>query len=372
MVLALAAIKVGWVIGCAPSAPMVPPGDVMARRAHLIARTTSPSFASDHALTPGGIYRSEWQLVTLSMTAAALANIAFERPETRASALDACETVVVRALAPDMRAFEREAWNSDPLDDLEGPKGHVGYLGHLGWMLGIRRVLGGDERHDTLHRRVDDALARRMRASVSRHIETYPGQIYTADNSVGVAALALHDMAAGGRAYADVIAEWAAYTRSVLLDPDNGLTVFGVAADGTARGRGRGSAAGYSALYLPYVDASFAAEQRARLRAHMEVALPFGALGVREYARGAGAGGDVDSGPLVFGVSPAATGFALAAARHDGDDAWARGLLRTAEIAGFSVPCRGGRCYLLAPLVGDAIVLAMRTALLWDARHVRR
>jgi hypothetical protein len=74
----------------------------------------------------------------------------------------------------------------------------------------------------------------------------------------------------------------------------------------------------------------------------------------------------------VFGMSPAATGFALAAARHDGDDAWATGLLRTAEIAGFSVPCRGGRCYLLAPLVGDAIVLAMRTALLWDARHVRR
>jgi hypothetical protein len=66
--------------------------------------------------------------------------------------------------------------------------------------------------------------------------------------------------------------------------------------------------------------------------------------------------GDVDSGPLVMGVSPAATGFALGDATLRGRPERS-GLLRTAELAGVSV--RGH--YLLAPLVGDSIMLAART-----------
>ena len=46
-------------------------------------------------------------------------------------------------------------------------------------------------------------------------------------------------------------------------------------------------------------------------------------------------------------------------------------LLDTAEIAGFTFQWNGERRYLLAPLVGDAIVLAMKTACVWDRRYVR-
>ncbi len=362
------AVKSVWVMACAPSGPM-DHGDIVERRDYLLGRTLSPTFSDDHMVAPAGIFASEWRLVSLSMTAAAVANIAFAHPERREGASEACGELLERALHPAIRAFEVTAWGTDPLEDLSGPSGHIGYLGHLGFMLGTCRLLGGDGRHDALYDAIVAAIARRMQASSSWHLETYPGEIYTADNSVGVAALALHH-AIHQTPRSEAVDGWITYTKRHLIDRDNGIIVFGVGRDGSPRGRGRGSAAGYNSFFLPFIDPALASEQRARLREHLLVDMPFGAVGVREYSSGVDGRGDVDTGPLLFGVSPSATGFALAAARHDGDDALATGLLRTAELAGFSVPAPGGRCYALAPLVGDAIVLAMRTAVPWDRRFV--
>lgn len=71
--------------------------------------------------------------------------------------------------------------------------------------------------------------------------------------------------------------------------------------------------------------------------------------------------GEVDSGPLVFGLSPSGTGFAIAGATLYGSKARG-GLLRTAETVGFSVPF-GGWHYLASPLVGEAALLAAKTRL---------
>jgi hypothetical protein len=88
-----------------------------------------------------------------------------------------------------------------------------------------------------------------------------------------------------------------------------------------------------------------------------------GLWGVREWPRGVSRAGDIDSGPLPLGLSPAATGFAIASARRL-NDAWTlQRLLDTAELAGFSLELGGRRRYLLAPLVGDAILLAARAPL---------
>jgi hypothetical protein len=92
-----------------------------------------------------------------------------------------------------------------------------------------------------------------------------------------------------------------------------------------------------------------------------------GLAAVREYPADSSGQGDVDSGPLVFGISPAATGFAIAGARHEGDARLLAALLGTAELAGTTAGWSGRRRYLVAPLVGDAIVLAMRTARRWEA-----
>lgn len=121
----------------------------------------------------------------------------------------------------------------------------------------------------------------------------------------------------------------------------------------------RASGAGWSSIYLAFVDPAFA-------RAQFELAertflfddVP-GLAAWREYPRGVEGRGDVDSGPLIFGLSPSGTGFALAGATLYGSRARG-GMLRTAEAAGITMPW-GGSHYLLALLVGEAAVLAAKT-----------
>ena len=71
----------------------------------------------------------------------------------------------------------------------------------------------------------------------------------------------------------------------------------------------------------------------------------------------------IDAGPIIFGLSPSGTGFALGAATMCNDYRFRKQILRTAEIACSTVSYNGKSHYLLAnvALVGEAILLAMRT-----------
>jgi hypothetical protein len=211
-----------------------------------------------------------------------------------------------------------------------------------------------------------------MTRSPSACIATYPGEIYTADNTVLVASLAVHAIVTGHDTSA-TIQRWTMHARAHLLDPDTGLIVRAVDERGQPIGRGRGSWAGWNVFYLMQAEPELATEQYRRLREHLLRQVPFAGLAaVREYPEGTGGGGDVDSGPLLFGISPAATGFAIAGARYAGDAHLLAALLGTAELAGTTAGFGNRRRYLLAPLVGDAIVLAMRTARRWESPKVTR
>src|SRR5207237_1277222 len=91
-------------------------------------------------------------------------------------------------------------------------------------------------------------------------------------------------------------------------------------------------------------------------------ALGFG--GIREYPLpgGRGGAGDIDSGPVVLGVSVAASGFGLAGARMFRDAPRFRALYRTAYLFGAPVTRGEARGFLAGSGLGDAILLAMMTA----------
>lgn len=79
-------------------------------------------------------------------------------------------------------------------------------------------------------------------------------------------------------------------------------------------------------------------------------------------------GMDIDVGPILFNLSPTGTAFAIGSVTYFDDNTLRNKLLRTGDLAGFTVSCKGKRHYLLAniALVGEAIVLAMRTATDWS------
>ena len=356
---ALLLLKLAWFGACRPEGP----GALLARQRYLVSTLDRDGRGS------GSLIGGEWELVALSMTALATANLAFDHPENREQALRDAAALCRRALEPRVRAFDTRMWGEDALATLEGPNGHIGYLGHLAIALGAYRALGGgDAALVQQHRAVISALARRMERSASTYLETYPLELWTADNAVVVGALGMSDLVEGEPAHRALLARHVAYTKAHLLDPRTGLVVFRVTPGGEPLGTSRGSGVGWNSLYLPFADRAFAAEQYAALAAKLSRPLLFGA-GILEFPPGVEGVGDVDSGPVLLGVSTSGTGFALAGARWENDDALGARLLHTAELAGFTVWSPAGRRYLLAPLVGDAAVLAARTARPWSSAY---
>ena len=78
---------------------------------------------------------------------------------------------------------------------------------------------------------------------------------------------------------------------------------------------------------------------------------------VREYPRGTRGTGDVDSGPVVLGVSAPASVVGIAAARMVGREAAAADLRASPEVLGFPVQWGGRRSYAFGVLpVGEAFL----------------
>lgn len=331
--------------------------DDEARLAYVAARIEAGTLPG---VAPGHPFDGEWRLGTLSMAAVAATNLAVRHPETREARARQVSAWAARLVSDEVRAYDTREWGADALATLDTAQAHAGYLGHVVLALDAACLLGG-ERDEALHARLVEALARRMREAPGGLVETYPGEIYVPDNVVVMAALRQFDACTGAARHAELIASWLELVRARWVDPANGLLVFGPGQ------RARGSGAAWNAFYLPFVEEAFAADQSARLWATFGDTAALGWLGgIREHPRGVQGGGDVDSGPLIAGVSPSATGFALADATRRGDPTWGGAIRRTAELTGVSW---GGR-YLSAPLVGDAIVLAARTMTPWPSRPV--
>ncbi len=347
-------------------------GDLVARRDYLAAHVDGAA----HALAPKDTqFAGEWSIVTLSMTALAAANIGFEHSSTVPADLELVGQCIELAQSKEARAFDAGRWGDDPVDAMNGPGGHAGYLGELGLALEAYRLLGGRNREVlALEDRVISALDAKLRHASGALVETYPNELYVADNAVVLAAIALADVGRGTHAsgaattgkgaHASLVAQTLATWRTTLVDPQAGVLVFG--RDHAPRASG----AALSTMMLEYVDEGFARDQAKALTAHFDAHV-FGLFAaVCEHPQCAAASGDVDSGPLVRGASPSATGFAIALAKRSGDADALAALLATAEWAGTSFSWNGKKRYLLAPLVGDAIVLAAMSTRMWDTRYL--
>jgi len=341
--------------------------DLVARRAYLVERTTADDFGPrDFPEVLGDPFRGEWALVSLSMTGLALAGMAQRFPDQAGTTESDLQKLIDRALTGDLSSFDTVQWKEVALDTLPSDRGHAGYLGHLALLVAADELAfpGGPNR--PLLGRLAEALARKVEQSPCGLAETYPGEIYVPDNAVIVAALALS--ARAGLLPAARPREILDKIHARYADRSSGLLPFRVGPGCAAAPEARASGASWSLLYLALADEAYAARGYESLRTRfLDQPLP-GVTGLREWPRGVDRPGDVDSGPLLLGLSPAATGFTVALARRFADADTLQGLLDTAELAGFTADLRGRRRYLLAPLVGDAILLAARSPLLPPAR----
>ncbi|GIG87127.1 hypothetical protein Pen02_20630 [Plantactinospora endophytica] len=284
-----------------------------------------------------------------------------------------------RAAEDDRETALREArWALDRLDSPAGrepfspdltPSYGVFYRGWANWLRGGVLSLQPDRSRDPaeLARFTDDsvALGAAFDASASPYLPAYPGQAWPVDSTVAVASLRLHDALLPAR-FGGTVDRWLAGVRQ-RLDPGTGLLPHRVDAEtGEPVEVARATSQSMLLRFLVDVDPAFAREQYLGFRDRF-VPTPLG-LGpaVREYPTGMSGPGDVDSGPLLLGVSLSATVVTLGTAQVHGDAALAGALANYGELAGVPVDTPWSKRYAFGAMpIGDAFLAWSKTARPW-------
>ncbi len=345
--------------------------DIMARRDFLIEKViTSPQKLIDEMpAIVGPQFQGEWALYSCSMLSAALVNTTLIYNEDKETAIAHIDSLIKIVMSPELRAYDRERWGEDPLATLDGNKSHVSYISHLAWMIGGYKQLGGGDKYDELYHQLCETMNRRILESPNMNLPTYPGEcVYVPDMLVAIVSLTVYSQQYEGKYYSTVY-QWIDEAKHSWLDKGTGMLASFLPDEREGMYEEAPIKGSYSALscyYLTFVDEEFARDQYEKLKTNFMQKRPI--TGFREYHdRRCWLGIDIDAGPIICNLSPTGTAFAVGSVTYFEDWALRKKLLKTGEMAGTTWHRKGMSHYLLADvaLVGEAIMLAMRTAVEW-------
>ena len=345
--------------------------DIMARRNYLIGKVvTNPQQLIDEMpRLVGPQFQGEWALYSCSMLSAALVNTTLIYDEDREANIARIDSLIQMVLSPELRAYDRERWGEDPLETLDGNESHISYISHLAWMIGGYKHIGGCDKYDELYHKLCETMNRRILESPNMNLPTYPGEcVYVPDMLVAIVALSVYSQQYEGKYYSTVC-QWIDEAKHHWLDNDTGMLASFLPDEregmyGEAPIKGSYSA--LSCYYLTFVDVEFARDQYEKLKSNFLQKRPI--TGFKEYHdRRCWLGMDIDAGPIICNLSPTGTAFAVGSVTYFEDWTLRKKLLKTGELAGTTWHRKGKSHYLLADvaLVGEAIMLAMRTATEW-------
>ncbi|MFE4457279.1 hypothetical protein ACFROC_07965 [Nocardia tengchongensis] len=302
-----------------------------------------------------------WGLIAHQMTALGLAQISLAHPEWRDRYAPVATRAAAKTLLPEMRPAFTAAWHGeDGVTVPDSANGHA-YLSYPALALGMARLV--DPAFPPHLAARQDALVasyeRRLLASPTALIDTFPGEAYPTDVAAVAAAIAVHGRATGAD-HSAVLAHWARQVRAVQIDPGTGLVLQRMGADGHGHDAPRASGTGLAAYFAGFADRALAEQLATGVFREERSVLGFGAI--HEYGGGSDGPGDIDSGPVILGISVSATAFALAPARAFGHrDVFTR-IFRTTDLTG--LPLRSGNRLRFANggAIGNALLLAFLTS----------
>lgn len=285
----------------------------------------------------------EGRVFTLALYGLAWVDIGRGAPDapTRARALAEARRALALAEAPASRVGYGEASGL--------PHGifYEGWTAHL--RAGTLHLSGQRAAEDATFR----ASCERLDAAFRRNgpfLDTYPGMAWPADNAVGAAVL----RSCGTLLDPRYTAAAQAWLREALehADPATGLLPHDAGWPDP-----RGESVALMIRFVNEIDPAVAAAQYAGMERTFATRLLGVLPAVREFPRGVDGEGDIDSGPVILGVSAPASVVGIAAARVTGHQQAAADLRATPEVLGIPLQWGGERSYAFGALaVGDAFL----------------
>jgi len=329
--------------------------------AREVAATVNRGVSAKEFTSDSSLFQHEWMFGTYQMAALGLLQVCLEHPELREEFLPAAEHAIDQLLSKQVRAFDQKSWGEDPLASLDGDNGHAAYLGYTNLVLAVHRRVVPQSRFAELNDKISTALARRLRNSPAGILQTYPRETYPVDNASILGSLLMHQKYFGG-SYADVTEPMLQRFKKTWRDEKNGLLFQAIdGRNGKACDDPRASGTALAAYFLSFGDLDTARLLFGGLKKGCTSSL-VGFVFVQEYPHGTSGRGDIDSGPVICGISPSATGFMIANARGQSDRALFVQLYRTAHLTGAPVSNENRQQFVTGGPLGNAIMLAMLTA----------
>lgn len=238
---------------------------------------------------------------------------------------------------------------------------------HAGWRLAVATELASatGRQHDVERVRTWSAeVASALTGPDGPFPTSYPGRRWPVDAVAAAAALVDADALLDDVDHSAALRAWFERAQDAT-DDDLDLLPHEVSGDGEALEGPRGSSQALVQVF--WHDVARAVDGRADEAAWSAFTEAFvvrrvGLVGVLEHPVGTSGRGDVDSGPLVAGVSLSASVVAMAAARRVGDRELATALDRQVELVGLPWTWSTGRRFACGLLpIGDAFVAWSRS-----------
>lgn len=194
-----------------------------------------------------------------------------------------------------------------------------------------------------------------LKASNCPFLESYNSQVWPADMFVAMASISKHDEILSPK-YQSLIKNWISEVK-YRLDPVTGIIPHKVdyKTGKTIQGA-RGCSIGLILRMLGEIDPIFAKDQFVLMKDHF-ISKTFGLPSIREYPKGQHGLGDIDSGPVIFGVGFSATIVMIGTlAMYESQDL-ADQQYKTIHAFGFDIKTGDQKMYLFGKLpVADAFI----------------
>ena len=213
---------------------------------------------------------------------------------------------------------------STVIEDIRPPGGDLNRLSHyqkegtrlstLNLTLACYALISGDGRYDNLHDRVSLLLRRALTELSGRPLASYPAYTWYFDTIMALLSIKLYDRAHGLAQTGPLVDQHFEWLQSHATDIGTGLPVA------YKGGLPRGCDLSIQICLLQQLDSRTAQRVYADYVRHHWVNFGFIA-GFSEWPKwkGRASMGDIDSGPLILGIGPTATGVGVGAAKAVGD-----------------------------------------------------
>jgi hypothetical protein len=200
-----------------------------------------------------------------------------------------------------------------------------------------------------------EAISLATKQSDSPYLPSYHGQTWPADMFVAMASIKRHDHLFKPK-YESEISDWIKNVKSKLGSPTKMIPhKVNSRTAATLEGE-RGSSASLIIRFLAEIDADFAKEQYELYKTYF-VTTTFGLPSISEYPKGKSGEGDIDSGPVIFGVGFSGTIVSIGTFSKLGDLELAENQYKTINAFGFATKPENEKKYIFGVLpIADAFI----------------